>query len=257
MTSGSEEKTLKTVAIVQARMASTRLPGKVLMDLGGQTVLARVIRRLSRATLINQVAIATTTANADSAIVAEATRLGTDCFRGSEQDVLGRYLAASEAFSADVVVRVTSDCPVIDPVMADDVVQDFFNERADFAFNDVPDRLPRGLDVEVFSLQALRRAGQMTCGKYQREHVTPVFYDSPGIFKVVKLRAEQDFSQYRWTLDTPEDLQLIRAIYGHFSNRDDFGWLEVAEWMERAPELSRINSHVIQKSTYEVAPKSS
>lgn len=245
---------MKTVAIVQARMGSTRLPGKVLMDLGGQTVLARVVRRLSRAKLINQVAIATTTADADAAIVSEAARLGAECFRGSEHDVLGRYAGAAQVFSADVIVRVTSDCPLIDPDIADQLLGEFFRTHADFAFNEIDHGFPRGLDVEAFSLQALRKAVEMVDSQHQREHVTPVFYERPDIFKVVKLRPEQDLSQYRWTLDTPEDLHLIRAIYEHFSNRDDLGWLEVVNLMEQAPELARINFHVVQKGAYEVAP---
>jgi len=248
---------LRTVAIVQARMGSTRLPGKVLMDIGGETTLCRVVRRLSRSKLITEVAIATTDSPADDAIVSESKRLGVRCFRGSEQDVLARYLDAAEEFEADVIVRITSDCPLIDAGMTDDVLVEFFREEADFAFNAVPDRLPRGLDVEVFARKALGQAARLATDAYQREHVTPIFYERRDLFAVAALPSEQDFSRYRWTLDTPQDLRLIRAIYAHYGNRDDFDWREVAALMLRSPEIATLNSGVVQKSLYEVAQPSS
>src|SRR5690242_15027890 len=136
-------------------MGSTRLPGKVLMDVGGETVLGRVVQRLSRAKLITEVTIATTDSPSDDAIVTEAHRLGVRCFRGSEQDVLGRYVGAAEQFAADVVVRITSDCPLIDASVVDQVVEEFWRSSVDFACNDVEHGFPRGLDVEVISRQAL------------------------------------------------------------------------------------------------------
>jgi len=248
---------LRTVAIVQARMGSTRLPGKVLMDIGGQSVLQRVVRRLARALLVTQTVVATTTSPADDAVVAEAERLEAGFFRGSEHDVLGRYLGAANVFSADVVVRITSDCPLMDPEVTDEVIHAFFTNQADFAFSDVTGGFPRGLDVEVCSVEALRTAAQFADSPYQREHVTPIFYERSDLFRTSRIRAERDFSHYRWTLDTPEDLCLIRAIYSQFSNREHFTWREVADLMERSPELSNINSHVVQKSAYEVAPAAS
>ena len=234
-------------------MGSTRLPGKVLMDLGGETTLGRVVRRLSRAKLITEVAIATTQSHADDPIVWEAKRLGVPCFRGSEQDVLGRYLGAAEKFAADVMVRVTSDCPLIDDIIADQVLQEFFRAKSDFAYNDVEHSFPRGLDVEVFSQEAFHKAAQIADHEYQREHVTPVFYEHPDIFNVAIVHAERDLSHYRWTLDTPDDLQLIRMIYSRFSDRDDFGWRDVVALMEQSPELARVNAHIAQKGGHEVA----
>lgn len=234
-------------------MGSTRLPGKVLMDVGGETVLGRVVRRLSRAKLITEVAIATTDSAADDAIVSEAKRLGLRCFRGAEQDVLSRYLGAAEAFAADVVVRVTSDCPLIDAEVADQVLREFFSAHADFAYNDVEHSFPRGLDVEVFSREAFHKAALSANRQYQREHVTPVFYERPDIFKTAIVHADRDFSRYRWTLDTPDDLQLIRTIYSHFSNNVEFTWRDVVALMEKSPDLARMNAHVAQKSIHEVA----
>ncbi len=238
-------------------MGSTRLPGKVLIDIGGQTALCRVVRRLSRAELINEIIIATTISSLDDAIVAEAERLQVGVFRGSEHDVISRYLGAAETLSANVVVRITSDCPLIDPELTDQVLGEFCRQKADFAFNDVPNRLPRGLDVEVCSLEALRKANSIADQPYQREHVTPLFYERPDLFKTVAIRAEKDLSHYRWTLDTPQDLTLIRAIYENFSNQNNFSWHEIVELMEREPELARMNSAVVQKSMHDVAPVSS
>jgi len=234
-------------------MSSTRLPGKVLMDIVGETTLARVVRRMSRAKLITEVAIATTDSPADDVIVSEAERLGVRCFRGSEQDVLARYVGAAEAFAADVVVRVTSDCPLIDPEIADQVVREFLCGPADFAYNDVEHSFPRGLDVEVFSRDAFHQAARMAGRPYQREHVTPVFYEHPDTFKAAIVCSGRDFSGYRWTLDTPEDLQLIRAIYSHFSRREDFGWREIVKLLETSPDLAKTNAHIVQKSVHEVA----
>lgn len=244
---------MKTVAIVQARIGSTRLPGKVLMCIGGETTLGRVVRRLSRAKLITEVTIATTDSPADDAIVSEANRLGVRCFCGSEQDVLARYLGAAEEFEAEVIVRVTSDCPLIDAGVADQVLQDFFQARVDFAYNDVEHSFPRGLDVEALSREALHKAAEIAERQYHREHVTPIFYESPDLFRVAIVHAEKDYSRYRWTLDTSDDLQLIREIYRHFSDRDNFTWRDVVALMEQSPELARINAHIVQKSGHEVA----
>lgn len=244
---------LRTVAIIQARMGSTRLPGKVLMDIGGETTLGRVVRRLSRATLLTETTIATTESPADDAVVSEARRLGVQCFRGSEQDVLARFMGAAEAFAAEVVVRVTSDCPLIDAQVADQVLREFFEAHADFAYNDVEHSFPRGLDVEVFSREAFHKAAEIAEHQHQREHVTPVFYERRDMFKIAVVHTEKDFSHYRWTLDTPDDLKLIRAIYSHFSHNVEFTWRDVVALMEESPDLARMNAHVVQKSIHEVA----
>jgi spore coat polysaccharide biosynthesis protein SpsF len=242
---------LKITAIIQARMGSSRLPGKVLMDLGGETVLSRVVRRLRRASRVHEIITATTESPRDAVIVEACDGLGVPCFRGSEQDVLDRYFRAAEKFGADAVVRITSDCPLIDPALVDEVIQCLVEQHADFACNVMPRTYPRGLDAEVFTVEALRKAWQISDQPHQREHVTPLFYERSDIFRFASVRGERDYSQYRWTLDTPEDLCLIRAIYGHFENGDGFGWRETVALMEWSPELANMNAHVVQKRVRE------
>jgi spore coat polysaccharide biosynthesis protein SpsF len=242
---------MNTLAIIQARMGSTRLPGKVLLDLGGATVLARVVRRLERSQQITKVVVATTTAPGDEAIVLECERLHVLSFRGSECDVLDRYYQTTRLYPAEAVVRITSDCPLIDPALVDETIRVFRDERADYASDVLPRTYPRGLDSEVFTSAALDRAWRDAHEPYEREHVTAYLYEHPEIFRLASARGDVDYSHYRWTLDTPEDLSLLRAIYSRFDNRDDFRWQDVIALMEREPELAELNSQVLQKSLRE------
>lgn len=241
---------MKITAIIQARMGSTRLPGKVLMNLGGETVLGRVVRRLRRATLIDEIAVATTNCAADDAVVRESDRLGVPYFRGSENDVLDRYYRAAKKFASEAVVRITADCPVIDPHVVDETIRVFRDQCADYTSNGLLPIYPRGLDTEVFTYEALERAWREGREPHQREHVTPYFYEHPELFSLASVRNDADRSQYRWTLDTVEDLELLRAIYTRFDNNDDFGWEEIIQVMEREPQLAQLNSHVVQKALH-------
>ena len=242
---------MKIVAMVQARMGSTRLPGKVLMDLAGETVLGRVVRRVQRSTLIDEVEVATTTSKSDDRIVDEIQRLGVSAFRGSEDDVLDRYWRASQECGAAAIVRITSDCPLIDPELIDETIRNFVQQRADYTSNCRPRTYPRGLDTEVFTVEALKQVWEKAHQPYEREHVTPYFYEHPRLFRLTSLNSTIDYSRFRWTLDTPEDLMLLRAIYTHFSGRTHFSWQEVMELVEREPTLSSINAHVHQKRLQE------
>jgi spore coat polysaccharide biosynthesis protein SpsF len=241
---------MSVVAILQARMGSTRLPGKVLMDLGGETVLARVVGRLRRARLVERIVVATTDSAADDAIVLECHRLEVSAFRGSETDVLDRYCRAARVCAAGAVVRITSDCPAIDPELVDETVRMFYDESADYASNTLTPSYPRGLDTEVFTTVALERAWREAREGYEREHVTPYFYEHPELFKVISLQGRIDHSRYRWTLDTAADLELLREIYARFGNQDDFGWSQAVRLMEREPDLAELNSHVVQKAQH-------
>lgn len=242
---------MTTLAIIQARMGSSRLPGKVLMDLCGTSVLARVVGRLGRSQEITQIVVATTSASVDDAIVRECERLQVSCFRGSEDDVLDRYYQCARAYPANAIVRITSDCPLIDPNLVDETVIILKNQKADYASNVIPRTYPRGLDTEVFTSAALERAWREARELYEREHVTPYFYEHPKTFRLASVSGAVDYSRYRWTVDTREDLELLRAIYSRFHGRDDFSWQDVIALMKREPQLAELNSQVLQKSLRE------
>jgi spore coat polysaccharide biosynthesis protein SpsF len=235
------------VAVVQARMGSTRLPGKVLKELGGESVLARVVERLRRSRSISEVVIATSLSPDDEAVVREAERLRVAIFRGSESDVLDRYFQAARAFHVEAVVRITSDCPLIDAEVTENTVRAFLNEQPDYASNALERTYPRGLDTEVMSVDALTRAWRTAKQPYEREHVTPFMYEHPELFKVLSVTNDADFSSHRWTLDTAEDLEFVRAVYERFGNRSNFTWRDVLDLVEREPALSQLNCSVQQK----------
>jgi spore coat polysaccharide biosynthesis protein SpsF len=242
---------MKIATIVQARMGSTRLPGKVMLDLGGMTVLARVVERLRRARLIGELVIATTADPADDAIVRECESLGVQTFRGAEKDVLDRYYQAALHFNAEAVVRITSDCPLIDPEITDNVIRVFLERRPDYASNALQRTYPRGLDTEAVAFAALERTWRLADRSYQRSHVTAYIYENPGQFKIIPVTGEADYSWQRWTVDTPEDLKFIRSVYECLGSKGDFGWRDVLALMDRRPELLEINSHVCQKALQE------
>jgi spore coat polysaccharide biosynthesis protein SpsF len=229
-------------------MGSTRLPGKVLMDLAGKTVLARVVSRLRRAERVDEIVVATTDSLADDAIVRECHQLKVEYFRGSEDDVLDRYYQTARLCAAGAVARITSDCPLIDPQLVDKTIRLFQQQGGDYCSNMFPRTYPRGLDTEVFTVAALEQAWRDARDSCEREHVTPYFYRHPELFRLISLRGQIDYGQYRWTLDTAEDLELLRAIYSRFGNEDDFSWGEAIQLMEREPELAELNSRVVQKA---------
>ncbi len=207
----------RIVAIVQARMSSSRLPGKVLKEIHGKPMIAWVVERTRQAKAVDFVAVATTSDPADDAIENWCRESQTACYRGSMFDVLDRYYQAAKLFAADIVVRVTADCPVIDPQVIDDTIAAFFANQADFAANRLPPpwgrTFPIGLDTEVCSFTALERAWKEAKEAHEREHVMPFLYDVPDRFKVYQLNTSPDYGALRWTVDTPEDLDFIRAVF--------------------------------------------
>lgn len=245
----------RVVAVVQARMASTRLPGKVLADLGGKPILAWVVDRAARAKRINQVVVATTISPDDDAVVDFCRARGYAFFRGSMHDVLDRYYQASREFNAAVVVRLTADCPLIDPSMLDETIDTFLgvDPPLDFAANRLPgDRtVPIGLDIEVCTAAALAIAWREAQQPHQREHVMPFFYEQPERFRVRHIRHDPDLGDLRWTVDTPEDLELLRQVVAHFDD-DRFSWQDVLALFQEQPELAEINAGVQHKSQYDV-----
>ncbi len=241
----------RTVAILQARLSSSRLPGKVLLEVAGAPLLDRVVLRVLRSKTLDQTVVATTRNAQDDPIVSACAHLGVLCIRGDEADVLDRYREAAIATGGEVLVRITADCPLIDPEVIDQVVEAFHSHTADYVSNTQTRTWPRGLDVEVFSRAALDRAWQEAKAPWQRVHVTPYFYQHPERFRLHAIVNSTDHSHLRWTVDTTEDMELIRTIYHHFSSRDDFGWREVLTLMEQVPALAQLNQHVRQKSLEE------
>lgn len=240
----------KTVAIIQARIGSTRLPGKVLKDLCGKTVLEHVIERAQQARLIDQIIIATTVSDQDKQIVDLAEKCGVEYFRGSEEDVLSRYYLAAKENKAGVVVRITSDCPLMDPLILDQIIK-FYQENGynivTNAGNDLKQRtFPRGLDVEVFSFKVLQKAFDNATEIYQKEHVTPYIYENDD--KIYYYKNDVDYSKYRWTLDTPEDFKMIRIIYEKlYHGVHDFYLKDILRLLVEQPEISKINEMIEQK----------
>lgn len=241
---------MKVGVIVQARYASTRLPGKVLLPLKGHSVLYHDIQRIRQAKRIDEIIVATSTNERDGAIVNEAKSIGVKCFRGSELDVLSRYYLAAKENGLDIIVRITSDCPLIDPHVVDKVIDEFFDNNCDISTNASPDlanrTYPRGFDTEVFSFEKLSEANREASKDYQREHVTPYIYENS--IRVNYVKNDIDYSRYRLTLDTSEDYNLICKVYDClYKGIHDFYLQEIVELLTSKPELIRINQHIEQK----------
>jgi spore coat polysaccharide biosynthesis protein SpsF len=243
---------MNTVIIVQARMNSTRLPGKVLLPLGGEPMLARLVERLKRVRRADQIVIATTIHAADDALVALCDQLGVACHRGSELDVLSRYAEAARAHRADVVVRITSDCPLIDPALIDDVIARYQRGDVECVSNMLPPTWPFGMAVEVFSARALAEAHAEATRAAEREHVTPFLYAHPERYRFRNVASSTDLSAQRWTVDTPEDLELVRCLFDAvYPTHTEFTLAELLATMQAHPDWLAINQHVRQKSATE------
>ncbi|MBP2033800.1 spore coat polysaccharide biosynthesis protein SpsF [Clostridium algifaecis] len=242
---------MNVVCIMQARTGSTRLPGKVLKKICSKTVLEHDIDRLKRVKNIDKIVIATTTLEKDNAIVEEAKRLDVAYFRGSEEDVLSRYYYAAKENNTDVVVRVTSDCPLIDSEVTEKTVQYYIDNRDkyDYVSNTYERTFPRGFDTEIFSFKLLERAFKETNKKIYREHVTTYFWKNPRIFKIGCYKSDVDYSKYRLTLDTEEDFKLIKTIYDNLYYKNEcFGFKAIIELFKNNSELYDINKMIEQKN---------
>jgi spore coat polysaccharide biosynthesis protein SpsF len=243
---------VSVTAVVQARMRSTRLSGKVLRPLGDTTVLGQVVRRLQACTTLARIVVATTVEPGDDAIAGEGRRLGALVTRGDERDVLGRYLLAFDQHDGDVGVRITSDCPLIDPDLVDRCVQRFLrgNPPPDYLSNTLRRTYPRGYDIEVFRVEALRTAGREATGESEREHVTPFLYRHPDRFRLESVERADPHGSAAWrlTLDTPEDWDVIRAVFDRLAPANRlFGLEDVERLLAREPELLTPNRGIRQK----------
>lgn len=243
---------MNTAIIVQARMSSTRLPGKVLKTVIGKTLLEYQIERLRRVKSADRIVIATTDKQAEQPIVDLCDQLGISCFRGSETDVLARYYGAAAAHNADVVVRITSDCPLIDPAVVDRVIRFYQEHRSDYdyATNTLEPELtyPRGMDTEIFSFQSLKEAYHEAKDQPEREHVTVFIKRRPERYRLVNMPYHEDYSRYRWTVDTPEDFELIeKMILNLYPENPMFTLEDCLRLLEEHPEWEKINSQIEQK----------
>jgi glutamate-1-semialdehyde 2,1-aminomutase len=236
---------MKVVAIVQARMGSTRLPNKVMKPVGGVPMIELLLARLAKSKEIDQIVLATSTDERNTPLVAHVQSLGYTCIRGSEADVLERYLVAARQVKADVVVRITGDCPLIDAELVDQTIQRFKSSDVDYLSNTSPATYPDGLDTEVFSLQALEQAGRESEDAFDHEHVTP-YLRRPGLFKTAALTHDQDLSSLRWTVDEPADYEVVSKVFAHFAPNIYFSWTEVLDLQSQNPDIFSANHKIIR-----------
>jgi len=241
---------MKVVIISQARMTSTRLPGKVLKMVNGKSLLEYQIERLKRSRMADEILIATTTDETDLPIVELCERLHVCCYRGSEEDVLSRYYEVAIKSNADVVVRVTSDCPVIDPMVIDSVITFFLENYPDFDYisNTQKRTFPRGMDTEVFSIQTLKESHNEALEILDREHVTLFIRRHDDRYKLGGLTYHENQSSHRWTVDTREDLNLVsKIIDALYPVKADFTLEDILKLLEKNPDWVKINAQVETK----------
>ncbi len=235
----------KVTAIIQARMTSTRLPGKVLKQVLGKPLLSYLVERLSRVQRIDQIMVATTKNRTDDPIERLVTNLSIPVFRGSEANVLDRFYQAAKTVQAEHILRITADCPLIDPVLIDELIEFYHREKFDYASNCDPPSLPDGLDAEVFSFDVLAKAHANAKLPSEREHVTPYIRNHPDKFKIGNLAYSPDLSHLRWTVDEPDDFILVRElIESIYPLKSDFNMGDVLAQLQKSPSLCQINAHI-------------
>ncbi|MHA1169619.1 MAG: cytidylyltransferase domain-containing protein [Candidatus Hodarchaeales archaeon] len=242
---------MKIACIIQARVGSTRLPNKILLKVSNKEILLHVVERVLRATRIDEVIVATTTSQYDELVVDLIENLNHEkvsTYSGSEEDVLDRYYQSAKKSSADVVIRITSDCPLIDWELLDYMVNIFVDGDYDYISNVLTKRTyPRGLDVEVFSFSILEKMWETCEKKREREHVTTYVRENPSLFKTMNIQQDVDLSHLRWTVDEDDDLKLVRIIYEELYQNPNFKTEDILELIKKRPELATMNKHVEQK----------
>lgn len=236
---------MKVVALVQARMGSTRLPNKVMKSIGGIPMIELLLTRLARSKEVDQIIVATSVDERNLPLLAHVRKLGYNCEQGSENDVLDRYVKTAKKYQADVVVRITGDCPLVDPELVDEAIRRFKAADVDYFSNIAPPTYPDGLDIEVCTFNALEQASQETSDPYDREHVTPYLRKS-GKFKTDSMQHSQDLSALRWTVDELADFAVIEKVFQYFHPRTDFTWAEVLSLQIERQEIFNANQHLIR-----------
>lgn len=243
---------MKIVAIIQARMGSTRLPSKVMKEVLGKPLLEFQIERIRRSKWINSLVVATTTSEREQPIIDLCERLAVPYYRGAEEDVLERYYEAATHYDAQAVVRLTSDCPLIDPLIIDKVINEFRTNstRYDYVSNTIERTYPRGFDTEIFSMEALEKCHRETTNVSYREHVTPYLYKHPERFKIGQVTHTSDLKHYRLTVDTEEDLMLIKLLIEDlYKKNQSFSLEDILYLLKKNPEWNLLNSHIEQKES--------
>lgn len=239
------------VCIIQARMSSTRLPGKVMLPLSGHPVIAHVFNQLSFSKQISKCVLATSLDITDDTLEKWAVESGRLCFRGSLNNVLERFYFAAQEYEADVVARVTADCPLIDPDVVDKVIAGFLDGKFDYYSNINPPTFPDGLDIEVFSFSALRKAFQEAKLDSEIEHVTPYLRNHPELFRVGNCESNKNYQDLRWTLDNKEDYELLKKVFEDLhSNGGYIHWQDVITYLHNHPSVKRINEHIERNEGY-------
>ena len=242
---------MKILLIVQARTGSTRLPSKVLLNLEGKTVLEQVIRRVKASKLVTDTLVATTISKKDFPILEICIKNNVQVFCGSEDDVLDRFYQSAKLFSPDHIVRITADCPMMDPAIIDNVINTHLKQNNDYTSNTLNETFPDGEDVEVFTFAALKNAWENASLMSQREHVTPFIRNHNEIFKIGSVSYDQNLSKKRWTLDNPEDFEFIKKVYSKLYKQNElFGMSEILNLLQSNPELEKINSDIIRNLGY-------
>lgn len=248
---------MRTVAIIQARMGSSRLPGKVLADIAGKSMLQRVIERVAAAQLVDDVVIATTTSVEDDLLIEHLRRITTyNFFRGPVNDVLSRFYFCAKLHRADVIVRVTADDPLKDPQIIDRAISLLSADPdLDYCSNTLQPSYPEGLDIEVISFPALERAHVEARLASEREHVTPYIWKNKGLFNVLNFMSERDLKDWRWTVDKPEDLEFMRCVYDHFRDRPLVPYEDILAWLDINQEVRHLNSRILRNEGYQKSLK--
>jgi glutamate-1-semialdehyde 2,1-aminomutase len=231
---------LKIVAILQARMGSTRLPNKVMKIILGKPMIQIQLDRMSMAKKVDQIVLATSEDQRNIPLISFINKLGYEHYSGSENDVLDRYYQAAKKFSADVILRITGDCPLIDGQMIDELIADFQSKKVDYLSNNHPPTFPDGLDIEIFKFSTLELTAERAISRYDREHVTPYMYKN-DFFKKAIYSSSEDLSSYRWTVDEPEDFEVIQNVFEYFEPQIDFSWKDVLRLQKVCPDLFSVN----------------
>ncbi len=235
-------KNKKLAVILQARLSSTRFPRKVLADLNGKPMLAFQIERIQKAKLVDEIILATTTLEEDNELVLIANKLKIKAVQGDSNNVLSRYTKCLKFTDCQLIMRLTGDCPLIDPGLIDEAISEFKSSDFDYISNCNPPTYPDGLDIEIFKKNILQKTNELATTEYEKEHVTP-FIRQSGLFKIGVIKSKNDFQNLRWTVDEPEDLTVIKNIIFEFKDKVEFNWLDIIELNKRKPDLFKLNKN--------------